>query len=81
MDPEESSTLCETPFLVSSSAARGERERNEASGRRQLVSRLVLRALTQTPDEGHEFLVGAQRQDGALVRSHGRWEAEELQEG
>lgn len=37
-------------------------------------------ALTQLPDEGHEFLVLAQRQDGALVRRYGRREAEELPE-
>lgn len=41
----------------------------------------VLRALTQLPDEGHEFLVLAQWQDGALVRSYGGGEAEELQGG
>lgn len=38
-------------------------------------------ALTQLPDKGHKFLVLAQRQDGALVRSYGCWEAEELREG
>lgn len=36
--------------------------------------------LTQLPDEGHELLVLAQRQDGALVRRYGRGEAEELPE-
>lgn len=38
-------------------------------------------SLTQLPDEGHKFLVLAQRQDGALVWRDGCWEAEELQEG
>lgn len=42
---------------------------------------MLLRTLTQLPDEGHKFLVLAQRQDGALVRGYGCWEAEELQEG
>lgn len=37
-------------------------------------------ALTQLPDEGHKFLVLAQRQDGALVRCYGCGEAEELPE-
>lgn len=41
---------------------------------------MPLQALTQLPDEGHEFLVLAQRQDGALVRSYGGGEAEELRE-
>lgn len=48
---------------------------------RPLVLNARLRALTQPLDEGHEFLVLAQRQDGALVWSYGRREAEELQEG
>lgn len=43
--------------------------------------RVAAGTLTQLPDEGHEFLVLAQRQDGALVWSYGCWEAEELREG
>lgn len=88
MEPEESSTLCETPFLVSSSAEREERKKNEAFlGSRSLCDVCCREgggrgvALTQLPDEGHKFLVLAQRQDGALVRSYGCWEAEELREG
>lgn len=42
---------------------------------------VLLRALTQVPDEGHKLLVSAEGQDGALVRGHGCREAEELQEG
>lgn len=47
---------------------------------RPIAFGVLLWALTQLPDEGHEFLVLAQRQDGALVRSYGCWEAEELPE-
>lgn len=47
----------------------------------QLVLCVLLRVLTQLPNEGHKLLVGAQRKDGALVRGYGCWEAEELQEG
>lgn len=78
MDPEESSTLCETPFLVSSSAERGGYKKNSAFMKSQLVLRVLLRMLTQLPDEGHKFLVLAERQDGALVWGYGCWKTEEL---